>query len=116
MGRPFWFGRWVVARSGARDTSRRRRPASPAVSLAPLRATAESHAAAPSFGSSLLPTMVRFTPTWTVTFCPFTSTTVLPFRYQHRDPVENSRASASIGVTLLVASHGLDEKGVVQGL
>src|SRR5688572_6998577 len=51
--------------------------------------------------------MVRFSPTWTVTFCPFTSNTVFPFRYQPSDPVENSRASASMGLPPIVTSTGL---------
>src|SRR5262245_32815070 len=59
------------------------------------------------FGSSLLPTIVRFSPTCTVTFTPFTSTTVLPFKYQPREPVENSRGSASMGAPAIATSTGL---------
>src|SRR3954469_1997550 len=60
-----------------------------------------------SLASSLLPTTVRLMPTWTVTFCPFTSTTVFLFRYQPSEPVENSRGSASIGVPLIEISTAL---------
>src|SRR5262245_50147669 len=59
------------------------------------------------FGSSLLPTMVRLTPTWTVTGTPFTSTTVLPFRYHPSDPVENSRGSARSLASLIMTVTGL---------
>src|SRR6476659_9894455 len=60
-----------------------------------------------ALGSSLLPTIVRFMPTWTVTATPFTSISVFPFRYQPSDPVENSFGWAVILLPLMVTSTGL---------
>src|SRR5262249_61607084 len=51
--------------------------------------------------------MVRLMPTCTVTGVPFTSTTVLPFKYHPNDPVENSRGSASSRASLIVIATGL---------
>src|SRR5437879_3498954 len=63
-------------------------------------------AACYSFGSSLLPTMVMFMPICTDTGTPSTSMAVLPFRYQPREPVENSLTSASSGTPLMVTVTG----------
>jgi Protein of unknown function (DUF1559) len=60
-----------------------------------------------SRGNSFDPTIVRFRPICTDTGVPFTSTVVLPFRYQPKEPVENSLTSAVSGTPAIVTVSGL---------
>src|SRR3569623_2861437 len=60
----------------------------------------------PQRGASLLPTTVRFMPIWTDTALPSIDTTVLPFMYQPKLPVENCLTSASISWPLITTLSG----------
>src|SRR3569623_328876 len=56
--------------------------------------------------ASMLPTTVRFMPIWTDTALPSIATTVLPFMYQPKLPVENCLTSASISWPLITTLSG----------
>src|SRR5438477_9515208 len=60
-----------------------------------------------SCGRSLLPMIVRFNPTCTVTSCPATSTCIFSLTFQPSDPVENSLAAAVISLPLMTTLIGL---------
>src|SRR5439155_10095398 len=73
---------------------------------APSSAGAAGVAGRASSGSSLLPTMVRFSPICTGTLTPSICRLILLLRYQPSEPVENSLTSASCSLpsmTTLIA-------------
>src|SRR6185437_10735313 len=63
--------------------------------------------AAASCGKSLLPMMVRFKPTCTITSLPSTSTAILSLMFQPSDPVENSLTMAIISLPPMTTGTGL---------
>src|SRR5262249_36914472 len=60
-----------------------------------------------SGGSSLLPTMVRLSPTCTGTLTPSTCRVILVLMFQPSEPVENSLTSASCSLPSMITLTGL---------